>query len=65
MRMPGINFHGELQDVERPDRSWRASVFDGHFPLNLTANTTEPSVVWAFVRAALADYGESKQQSDQ
>jgi hypothetical protein len=39
-------------------------VFDGHFPLDLTAHTTEPPVVGAFVRAALADYGESKQHNN-
>jgi hypothetical protein len=40
-------------------------VFDGHFPLDLAAHTAEPSMVGAFVRAALADYREGKQQSDE
>ncbi len=40
-------------------------MFDGHLPLNLAAHATEPSVVGAFVRAALAHYRESEQQSDE
>ncbi len=39
-------------------------MFDGQLPLDLTTHTTEPSVVGAFVRAALAHYRESKQQSN-
>jgi hypothetical protein len=62
--MPGINFHGDLQEVEGPNCPWRVSVFDGQLPLNLAARATEPSVVGAFVRAALAHYRESKQQSN-
>ncbi len=60
MRMAGINFHGETQEVKRPNGSWRAGAFDGEFALNLAADATKPSVVGAFVRAALADYRESK-----
>jgi hypothetical protein len=63
--MARINLHGDLQDVEGPNRSGRASVFDSHLPLDLTAHTTEPSVIGAFVRATLADYRESKKHSDE
>ncbi len=63
--MLGINFHRDLQEVKRPNRSGRASAFDRHLPLDLTAHTAEPSVVGAFVGATLADYGESKQQSNE
>jgi hypothetical protein len=56
---------GKTQEVEGPDRSWRAGAFDGQFPLDLTAHTTEPSVVGAFVRAALANYRESKQDGNE
>jgi len=65
VRMLRINFHRELQDAKRPNRSGRKSAFDGHLPLDLTAHTTKQSVVGAFVRAALAPYRESKQQSNE
>ena len=65
MRMAGINFHRELQEVEGPDCSWRAGTFDGQLALNLTAHATEPSVVGAFVGAALTHYRESKEHSDE
>jgi hypothetical protein len=51
--------------VERPNRSGGSSVFDGHLPLNLAAHATEPSVVGALVRAALAKYRESKQHGNE
>lgn len=40
-------------------------MFDGHLALYLTAHTAKPSVVGAFVRAALAHHRESKQQSNE
>src|SRR5258708_10994596 len=40
----------------------RASALDGHLPLDLTAHTTEQSVVGAFVRAALAHRWESRSE---
>jgi len=63
--MPGIDFHRELQEVKGPDRSGRTSALDGQLALNLTAYATEPSVVGAFMGAALPDYGESKEQSNE
>jgi hypothetical protein len=63
--MAGIDFYGELQDVERPDRSGRAGPLDGELALNLTAEMAKPSVVGAFVGAALAYYRESKEHSDE
>jgi hypothetical protein len=63
--MPGIDFHRELQEVKGPDRPGRTSALDGQLALNLTAHATEPSVVGAFMGAALPDYRESKQQSNE
>src|ERR1700730_1325746 len=65
MRMAGINFHRELQEVEGPNRSWRAGAFDGQLALNLTAHAAEPSVVGAFVGAALTYDRKGKQHSNQ
>ena len=65
MRMAGINFYGKLQDVERPDCSWRAGTFDGQLALNLTAETTEPPVVGAFMGAALTHDRKGKQHSNE
>jgi hypothetical protein len=61
----GIDFHGDLQEVEGPNRSGRASVFDGQLSLDLTAHMTEPPVVGAFVGATLAYYREGEQQGDE
>jgi len=63
--MAGVNFHGELQNVEGPDRTGRTGAFDGQLALDLAAEMTEPSVVGAFVGAALAYYRESKEHSDE
>jgi len=65
MGMPGINLHGKLQEVKRPNGSRRAGVFDGQLSLDLTAHATEPSVVRTFVGAALADYRESEQRGNE
>src|ERR1700682_4743275 len=65
MRMAGIDLHGKLQDVERPDGSGRAGALDGELALNLTAEMTEPAVVGAFVGAALAYDRKGKQHSNQ
>ena len=65
MRMAGINFHGELQEVEGPDRAGRAGAFDGELALDLAAETAEPSVVGAFVGAALTHYRESEEHSNE
>ena len=43
---------------------WWAGAFDGHLPLKLAAHTTKHTVVGAFMRAALAQRWESKQQSN-
>ena len=63
--MTGVNFHGELQDVEGPDRTGRAGAFDGELALDLASEMTEPSVVGAFVGATLAYYRESEENSDE
>ena len=58
-----VNFHGDLQDVKRPDCPGRTRVLDGHLPLDLTAHMPKQSVVDTFVRTALAHGRHSKQQS--
>src|SRR5260370_371169 len=63
-RMPRVNLHGELRDAKRPNRSGRTCALDGHLALDLTAHTTEQSVVGALMRAALAHCWESKHQSN-
>lgn len=40
-------------------------MFDGQFALDLTAKVAQQSVIGTFVGAALANYGESKQQSNE
>lgn len=65
MRMAGINFYGETEDVKRPNCSWRAGTFDGQLALNLTADATKPSMVGAFVGAALTHDWKSKQHSNE
>ena len=63
--MARVDFYGKLQDVEGPDRTGRTGAFDGQLALDLTAEMTEPSMVGAFVGAALTYYREGKQYSNE
>ena len=63
--MPGINLDRKLQEVERPNGARRASVFDGQLALNLTPYSTQHSVIGTFMGAALADYRESEEYSNE
>jgi len=65
VRVAGIDFHGNLEDVEGPDGLGRMGVLDGELALNLTTQMTEPAVIGAFVGAALTYDGKGEQYSNQ
>ena len=63
VRMSRVDFYRELQHMERPDRSRRPRVFDGHFALNRAANMTQQPAVGAFMRTSLTHrQGEDQNQ---